>query len=79
MSIRKDRPHTPDGRYFVARGRLRRCTNPALSDSARRRLIKQLVQARMAGRDGADEGAQRAAAEQVMAAKIALGEAGPVW
>ena len=37
------------------------------------------MQARMAARAAADEGAQRAAAEQVMAAKVALGEAGPVW
>lgn len=65
---RKDRPHTPDGRYLVSRGVLRRCTNPALEDSARRKAIKALMQARMA-RDAA----------AVLAAKTALGEAGPVW
>ena len=65
---RKDRPHTPDGRYLVSRGILKRCTNPALEDGKRRRAIKALMQARMTG-DTAG----------VLAAKTALGEAGPVW
>ncbi len=42
-------------------------------------MIKQLMQARMAARAAADEAGQQAAAEQVQAAKVALGEAGPVW
>ena len=42
-------------------------------------MIKQLMQARMTARDAGDEAAQRAAAERVLAAKTALGEAGPVW
>ncbi len=65
---RKDRPHTDDGRYLVAKGILKRCTNPSLDDSTRRRAVKQLMQARMA-KD----------AHEVLAAKITLGEAGPVW
>jgi len=65
---RKDRPHTPDGRYLVSRGILKRCTNPELDDSTRRKAIKSLMQARMS-RD----------AEAVLAAKIILGEAGAVW
>lgn len=65
---RKDRPITPDGRYLVARGRLKRCTNPTLDPGERRRQIKLLMQGRMGG--------DRA---KVEAAKIALGEAGPVW
>jgi len=65
---RKDRPHTPDGRYLVSRGVLKRCTNPDLDDSARRKAIKSLMQARMSHD-----------ADAVLAAKIALGEAGPVW
>ncbi|OED43407.1 hypothetical protein AB833_03940 [Chromatiales bacterium (ex Bugula neritina AB1)] len=65
---RKDRPHTSDGRYLVSRGVLKRCTNPSLGDSERRKAVKALMQARMAK--------ERAA---VVAAKVALGEAGPVW
>jgi len=65
---RKDRPHTSDGRYLVAKGILKRCTNPELDDSTRRKAVKLLMQARMAK----DK-------EAVLRAKIALGEAGPVW
>jgi len=65
---RKDRPHTDDGRYLVARGVLKRCTNPSLDDSTRRQAVKKLMQARMA-KDS----------EGVLSAKITLGEAGPVW
>ncbi len=65
---RKDRPHTPDGRYLLSRGVLKRCTNPNLDDSTRRKAIKALMQARMA-RDS----------HAVLEAKIILGEAGAVW
>ncbi len=65
---RKDRPHTNDARYLVAKGILKRCTNPALDDSTRRKAVKQLMQARMAKNSDA-----------VLTAKITLGEAGPVW
>lgn len=65
---RKERPVTPDGRYLVARGVLKRCTNPGLSDQVRRKAVKLMMQARMSG----DK-------EAVLAAKTELGEAGPVW
>jgi hypothetical protein len=65
---RAERPQTPDGRYIVARGILKRCTNPDLDDQARRKALKKLMQARMS----ADK-------EAVQTAKIELGEAGPVW
>jgi hypothetical protein len=77
--IRKDRPHTPDGRYFVARGKLRRCTNPHLPDTQRRRLIKQLMQARMAARNAEADTDITEANEAVAATKVALGESGAVW
>ena len=65
---RKDRPHTPDGRYLVSKGILKRCTNPQLEDVDRRRQLKTLMQARLQkDREGA------------LKAKEALGEAGPVW
>ncbi len=65
---RKDRPHTPDGRYLVSRGVLKRCTNPSLDDGTRRKAVKALMQARMA-RDP----------HAVLEAKVILGEAGAVW
>ncbi len=43
---RRSHPHTPDGRYFVAKARLWRCTDPRLSDTTRRAAIKALMQAR---------------------------------
>jgi len=65
---RKHRPHTPDGRYLVSKGVLKRCTDPTLDDTTRRQQLKILMQSRMAGER-----------EAALAAKNALGEAGPVW
>lgn len=73
---------TPDGRYLVVRGRLWRASNPHLPAEHRERLIHQLMDARravktaLASNDGAALAAARA---QVDAAKVALGERGPVW
>ena len=39
-------PVMPDERYFVVRGRLWRCTNPALPPETKVRLTKQLMDAR---------------------------------
>lgn len=75
----KDYPQTPDGRYFVSKGVLWRCTDPRLGDSERRKHVKALMQARMAVRRAEDDAAMRAARESVDAAKRALGERGPVW
>ena len=75
-------PVTPDGRYFVVRGRLWRCTNPALPEAARQPLVQALMAARRA-KGGAmragDEAAREQARAAVDAAKQALGERGPVW
>ena len=76
---KKDYPQTPDGRYFVSKGRLWRKTDPRLSDSERRAAVKALMQARLAVRDAPDEAATRAARARVDEAKRALGERGPVW
>jgi hypothetical protein len=71
-------PHTPDGRYFVVRGRLWRATNPRLDEAERERLVSELMDARRRVRMPDD--AKRAAARRdVDAAKRALGERGPVW
>ena len=75
-------PVTPDGRYFVVRGRLWRCSNPQLPEEERKRLTIMLMAARRAKgvtmRAG-DEPGRKLARQQVDAAKVALGERGPVW
>ena len=75
-------PVTPDGRYFVGRGRLWRMANPGLPADERERLVKDLMAARRAvgvARRLEDAGAERAARAAVDRAKILLGERGPVW
>ncbi|MCB5197894.1 hypothetical protein LGQ03_01435 [Loktanella sp. TSTF-M6] len=75
----RDYPTTPDGRYFVAKGRLWRKTNPALDDTTRRAAIKRLMQARRAVGQAATPEAVATARAAVDAAKRDLGERGPVW
>jgi len=75
-------PVTPDGRYFVVRGRLWRCANPALPEAERARHVHALMDARRAvaaARRSGDADAMRAARDAVDAAKHALGERGPAW
>ena len=74
-----DYPTTPDGRYFVVRGRLWRKANPHLPANVRDALVKQLMDARRALRGLRSEVERRAAREEVDRAKQALGERGPVW
>ncbi|MCD6077042.1 MAG: hypothetical protein K0R89_980 [Ramlibacter sp.] len=78
-SVAPTYPTTPDGRYFVVRGRLWRKTNPHLPDDVREALIKQLMDARRALRRPLCDAERGAAREQVDQAKRALGERGPVW
>lgn len=76
----QNHPVTPDGRYFLVRGRLWRTTNPNLPEADRERLVSELMTARRAVKAAAgDENALAAARAQVHAAKVALGERGPVW
>ncbi len=75
-------PTTPDGRYFVVRGRLWRCSNPHLSKARRAELVSELMAARRAKQAAMradDVTAREAARARVDAAKVALGERGPVW
>ncbi|TQX86892.1 MULTISPECIES: hypothetical protein [Rhizobium] len=73
-------PDTPDGRYFVVRGRLWRKSNPCLEETRRVQLVGELMAARRAVRDAKGEkDATTAARSLVDEAKIALGERGPVW
>jgi hypothetical protein len=72
-------PVTPDGRYFVVRGRLWRMSDPSLPRERREALVRQLMDARrsLRGRLAAPE---RASARRLVdEAKTALGERGPVW
>jgi hypothetical protein len=39
-------PVTPDGRYFVVKGQLWRCSNPSLEEDVRQRLVDALMAAR---------------------------------
>jgi hypothetical protein len=74
-------PVTSDGRYFVVRGRLWRCTDPSLPPDRRAELTHQLMDARRdkgrAMRSG-DADAREDARQRVDAAKQALGERGTV-
>jgi hypothetical protein len=75
-------PTTPDGRYFVVRGRLWRKSNPSLPEDRRAELVRELMQARRAVRAALgqeDRDALAAARAAVDRAKGALGERGPVW
>lgn len=75
-------PLTPDGRYLVVRGRLWRAANPGLTREERQYLVDRLMCARRAvaaARRSGEAAALRQARDQVNAAKLALGERGPVW
>ena len=72
-------PVTPDGRYFVVRGRLWRCADPALSDDRRATLVHALMDARRDLRGDAATDVRADARRRVDDAKRALGERGPVW
>lgn len=75
-------PVTPDGRYFVVRGRLWRRSNPSLPEARREALVGELMVARRAvgialrGEAGDTLAAARAAVDR---AKVALGERGAPW
>lgn len=75
-------PVTPDGHYIVVRGRLWRRSNPDLTANARQSLVHDLMDARRAVRDALQSGAETdltSARGRIQAAKMALGERGPVW
>jgi hypothetical protein len=72
-------PITPDGRYFVVRGRLWRRSNPHLPPEVREALVRELMDARRALRRDAPEAQRLDARARVDKAKRALGERGPVW
>lgn len=75
-------PETPDGRYFVVRGRLWRRADPALPPARREELVGALMAARRAvgtarrKQDAAGEADARAIVDRV---KRQLGERGSPW
>jgi hypothetical protein len=82
MSSSRQYPVTPDGRYFVVKGRLWRTTNPGLAPDLRQEWVDKLMKARRqvgVAKKAADTDAERSARAAVDEAKRALGERGPVW
>jgi hypothetical protein len=77
--VKPEYPVTPDGRYFVVRGRLWRMADPTLPADRREALVRQLMDARRALRGQRTEQERAAARRQVDDAKRSLGERGPVW
>lgn len=77
-----EHPVTPDGRYFVVRGRHWRMSDPKLGEGERARLVGALMTARRAigaAKMTGDTLAERNARATVDETKRALGERGPVW
>jgi hypothetical protein len=75
-------PTTPDGRYFVVRGRLWRSTNPHLPADQKQHLVQDLMTARRAKGEAIralDPQAREQARQRIDALKQALGERGPAW
>ncbi|MGC3932938.1 hypothetical protein [Pseudomonas atacamensis] len=75
-------PTTPDGRYFVVKQQLWRCSNAALPAAEREAFVAELMSARRAVREAKraeDAQALKSARARVNEAKVALGERGPVW
>ena len=75
-------PVTPDGRYFVVRGRLWRATKPGLQPRVLKKLTSELMAARRAvasAKRADDPIAIKAARAAIETAKVALGERGAPW
>ena len=75
-------PTTPEGRFFVVKGQLWRCSNPNLAESVRQQLVNDLMAARRAvksAKASCDPARIKAARALVQVAKEGLGERGPIW
>jgi hypothetical protein len=75
-------PVTPDGRYFVARGKLWRMSDPNLDPQERSRLVNGMMDAHRSvkqAKSAGDRGAEADAHRLVDRAKRGPGERGPVW
>ena len=65
--------------HRVIGGRRWRVSDPRIPQDARQALVDELMSARRAVRDAADQRAERAARDRVHDAKVALGERGVAW
>jgi hypothetical protein len=77
-----DQLMTPDRRYLIVRGRLWRAANPNLPAERKAALVQALMTARRevkAAMKESDADRLAKARAAVHAAKVALGERGPVW
>jgi hypothetical protein len=77
-----DKLLTPDRRYLIVRGRLWRAANPNLPSDVSATLVHDLMLARRevkAAMQELDKQRLAKARAAVHAAKVALGERGPVW
>ena len=75
-------PVTPDGRYFVVKQTLWRCSDPALHEDERQHLVNELMDARRAvkaAKASGQPGEMRKARAAVDMAKTGLAERGPAW
>lgn len=82
MKVSSDVLYTPDKRYIVVRARLWRAANPYLPEPVRHDFVQQLMAARREVQLAQQLNNQvrlRAARAAVQAAKVGLGERGPVW
>lgn len=73
---------TEDGHYVVIKGRRWRATDPLIPEDVAAELRRELMRARRAvgaALRAQDEVAERAARDQLQAAKTALGERGEPW
>lgn len=69
-------PTTPDGRYFVVRGRLWRTSNPELSADQREVLVKQLMDARRALRTAGSQAERHVCVRRLMPPNVDLANVG---
>ena len=73
---------TPDRRYLIVRGRLWRAANPNLPSDVSATLVHELMLARREVKAAMHESNRKRLAKAraaVHAAKVKLGERGPVW
>ena len=71
-------PVTPDGRYFLFKDRLWRCSNPPLEETVRQKLVNDLMKPRFAIKHARSKTEVNASRANVQIAKVGLGERGPV-
>ena len=69
----------PKGAFIVIDGRRWRATDPSIPNNLRQELVNELMAARRAVRDSANDRERRQSRRRVNDAKLALGERGSAW